>query len=184
MFRRRPRQPEGPVDPVQLDTLEPRWRSAVEETLASRARLHDLVAQAGTGPLRDRLASLTERLDAGVVAAWQTASRAQATSRTVTSMDLDRVTAQLKDARRRGAGAEAELLAEQHAALNQLSNAVDDAAERLRLLDLRLDTAVARAAQLVLRPDAVEALAAVDQELGAVVEEIDALRAGFDAVGG
>jgi hypothetical protein len=76
------------------------------------------------------------------------------------------------------------LLADQHAALNALSNTIEDASERLRLLDLRLDAAVARAAQIVLRPDAIEELGGVDAELAAVVEELDALQAGLDAVRG
>lgn len=193
MFRRR-RPQEAPPAGADLSILEPRWRSAVEEVLASRRRLRALVDECRAGPMQERLTSLAERVDAGVVAAGTIAARAQSASRTLASMDLERVHDQLKDARRRmarapeggadAAGLETEvrLLTEQHAALNQLSNAVEDAWERLRLLDLRLDAAVARTAQIVLRPDAVEQLGGVDRELTAVVEELGALRAGLDAV--
>jgi hypothetical protein len=195
MLRRRRRTPEAPADGIDLAALDPRWRRAVEETVASRARLRALVEEGRAGPVQERLATLVARADAGVLAAWNIATRAQAASRTLAAMDLERVSDQLKTARRRLARVEQDpggaatletevrLLAEQHAALNQLSNAVEDAAERLRLLDLRLDAAVARTAQITLRPDAVEQLGGVDAELGAVVDELNALRAGLDAVG-
>ena len=193
MWRRRRQQPEDLPEGVEPERLEPVWRSAVEETIASRRRLRALVEECRSGPLQERLASLAERVDSGVLAAWKIASRAQAASRALVSMDLESVHADLKDARRRAAdgakgGAdvgqverEVKVLAEQHAALNQLRNAIDDASSRLRLLDLRLDTAVARAAQIVLQPDALEELGSVDQELADVVEELDLLRAGLDA---
>jgi ABC-type phosphate transport system auxiliary subunit len=108
-------------------------------------------------------------------------------------MDLDRVRDQLKAAKRRQAAlegrpgdpaldTEVQVLTEQHASLNQLANAVADAAERLRLLDLRVDAAVARAATIALQPDAVEELGGVDRELAVVVEELDALQAGLETV--
>ncbi len=193
MFRRRRRQARAPVEETDLARLEPRWRAAVEETLASRRRFVALVDESQPGPLRERLASLAERLDAGVMAAWSIALRAQTASRAVDTMELDRVHTQLKDARRRRAlspdgsadaarlETEVRLLAEQHAALNQLANAIDDASERLRLLDLRLDAIVARAAQIMLLPDAVEELGGVDEELTTVVEELQAVQSGLEA---
>lgn len=180
---------------LDLTSLEPGWRAAVEETIASRARLEALVATCAPGPLRDRLAHITDRVDAGVQAAAEIAFRAQAASRTVASLDLDTVTAKLKDARRRldalpqdapgrpTAEFEVQALADQHAALSSLANDVDGAQERLRLLDLRLDAAVARAAQLVLRPDALDAIGGIEADLDGVVGELNALRAGFDDLG-
>lgn len=167
----------------------------VDELLASRARLEGLVAGCPAGPLHDRLASLRGRVEAAIETATTIATHAQTAERTVSSLNVDKVRDQLKDARRRLArvpegspdrmriAEEERLLGEQHASLNQLANAIDEAGDRLRLLDLRLDTAVARAAQIALRPDALEALGDVDKELDGVVTELDALRAGLDAVG-
>jgi hypothetical protein len=193
MFRRRPRQ-QDPLAQLDLGTLEPRWRAAVEEALASRVRFRSLVEQSPGGPLRDRLEELAASVDIGVHAAVDTAFRAQAAAQTLRGMDLEHVTAQLKDARRRlaratetGAGtqalsAEVDLLLEQHAALNDLANSVDEAGDRLRMLDLRLDASVARAAQMVLRPDALQQLGMVDQELRSLVEELGALQSGLAAL--
>jgi hypothetical protein len=193
MFRRRPRQ-QDPLAQLDLTTLEPRWRAAVEEALASRVRFRSLIEQSPGGPLRDRLEELAARVDVGVHSAVDTAFRAQAAAQTLRGMDLEHVTAQLKDARRRlaratetGAGtdglqAEVDLLLEQHGALNDLANSVDEAGERLRMVDLRLDASVARAAQMVLRPDALQQLGVVDQELQALVEELGTMQSGLDAL--
>lgn len=77
---------------------------------------------------------------------------------------------------------EAALLTDQYAALNQLANTVEDANEQLRLLDLRLDAVVAKAAQLVMRPDSMGELAAVEGQLDSAVGELNALGAGLAAV--
>ena len=195
MFRRRPREPDA-LAALDLTALEHRWRTAVEEALESHTRFRSLVHQSPPGPLRDRLEEIAVRVDQGVRAAWEIATRAQAASQTVRAMHLEEVTDRLKDARRRltraaeaGADtgalqAEVDLLLEQHGALNDLANGVDDAAERLRMLDLRLDASVARAAQMVLRPDALQQLGRVDEELRLVVEQLTALQSGLDSLPG
>jgi len=181
------------VDPTRL---EQPWRSAVEETLEARRRLHDLAGRHGSELVRDRLASVAARVDAAVLASWQSALDAQAATRLLETFDLDGVQQRLKDARRRLAQAketaadttaletEVNLLAEQHAALNEVRNRLDDAGGQLRLLDLRVDAAVARAATLVFGRHGAEGLADVERELTVVVDELEALRAGLDAVGG
>lgn len=156
--------------------------------------MQELVASCPAGPLQDRLVALAERVAAGVDAAWQIATRAQTAARTTDALRTDVVQAQLKDARRRlasaqqygedtsGAEEEVRLLSDEHASLNQLLNAIDDAGERLRMVDLKLDAAVARVAQVVLSPDHMTGLAAVDQDLASVIDELGALRAGLDEV--
>lgn len=198
MFRRRRRQQDVALAPPPEPVLEPPWRTAVDDAVASQARFRALVEQSPPGPVRERLSGLDERLDGGVAAAHQIALSAQAAARTLDAMGLERVQGRLKDARRRlaqahAAGAvadarsleaEVSVLAEQHTALNQLANGLDESAERLRLLDLRLQATVARAAQIVLRPDAATQLGTVEDELEAVTDELVALRAGLDAVDG
>lgn len=195
MLRRRRRSPAQRNDSTAPGALDARWQALVDEVVASRARLHALVAGCRDGPLRDRLSTLASRVDASVAAATSIAVRAQAAARAVETMDVDAVLAKVKDARRRLAErderdpsrvaleTEVQLLVDQHASLSQLANAVDDAADRLRLLDLRLDAAVARAAQMVLRPDALVALGDVDRELASVADDLNALEAGLAAVG-
>lgn len=166
--------------------------------LTSRDRLYALVAQVPDGPVQDRLSVMTERAEAAVRSAWDIASQAQRAAQLVDTLDRDKVEGLLKEARRRLAAlpggdpfsdaevgrleAEAALLADQYASLNQLANTVEDAGEQLRLLDLRLDAVVARAAQMALRPSGFEELAAVEGQLDDALGELDALRSGLAAV--
>lgn len=192
MFGRRRPSPPPAQDP--LDGFEPRWRGAVAEALTSRDRLYALVGQVPAGPLRDRLSAMTVRAEAAVKTSWEIAARAQSADRLVQTLDRDRVEGRLKDVRRRLAAlpptepeathlkTEASLLADQYAALNQLANTVEDAGHQLHLMDLRLDAVVARAAQLVLRPDAAEEVASVEGELDRAIDELHALGHGLAAV--
>jgi hypothetical protein len=192
MLRRRRRRAATPT--IDLSTFDARWRAPIEEVVASQQRFRAMLEECEAGPTEERMRSLAERIDNGVLVSITIATRAQTAARTVREMDLDTVQQRLKSARRRVVDArergddpassehEVEILMQQHAALNDLRNMVDDAAERLRLLDLRLDAAVARAAQLLLRPAAVGAAEAVEVELSSVLDELDALRAGFAAV--
>jgi hypothetical protein len=184
MFRRRRRDPEPAAaaaasDFVDLTPLQPRWRRPVEEAVAARTRFRALAQQADGGPIADRLETLAESIDAGVLASYRTASRAQAADAALAELGPDRVNDALKNARRRGNDAEIELLMAQHASVNRLLNSVDDAEDQLRMLDLRLDAAVARAAELVLRPTDV---AGAGVELDALVSELDALRQAMDSL--
>ena len=147
--------------------------------MAARARFQSLAAQAGSGPMAERLAALSESIDAGVLASHRTASRAQAAEAALAELDPERVNEALKAARRRGDDAEIELLMAQHGSVNRLLNSLDDADDQLRMLDLRLDAAVARAAELVLRPTDT---AAAGAELDALVEQLDALRQAMDSL--
>jgi len=194
VFRRRQPSPAAAPATDPLGGFEPQWRVAVGEALDSRDRLYALVAQVPEGPLRDRLSSMTARADVAVQTAWDIASRAQGAARLVATLDRDGVEDRLKQTRRRLGGlvvgdpeaarleTEAALLTDQYAALNQLANTVEDANEQLRLLDLRLDAVVAKAAQLVMRPDSMGELAAVEGQLDSAVGELNALGAGLAAV--
>jgi len=179
MFRRRRREAQPTGDPVDLTQLRPRWRAAVEEAVGARSRFRALVDRAAAGPMAERLAVLATSIDEGVLATYRTAARAQAAEDALIEMNPEVVNDQLKAAKRRGSEAEIELLAAQHSSVNRLMNSVDDAEEQLRMLDLRLDAAVARAAELILRPtDTV----AVGQEIDALVTELDALRQAMDTL--
>jgi hypothetical protein len=190
-----PREPD-PREQLDLAALEPRWRTAVEEALESQNRFRSLVQRSSPGPLRDRLEEIGGPCRPRRPGRLGNRDRAQAGSQTVRAMHLERVTDRLKDARRRvdpGCGRRGGHQTpadrggpppEQHGALNDLANGVDEGAVRLRMLDLRLDASVARAAQIVLRPDALQQLGLVDEELRMVVEQRSALQTGLDALPG
>jgi hypothetical protein len=183
MFRRRARQPA-----IDLTVLDPKWRRPVEEAMASRAKFDGLVGRLPKGPTRDRLETLRPRLDEGVVACWETATNAQAAAAALEVLEPDRVTARMKDLRRRlselpeGAieadrlQTELDALSTQLASVSRLWDSLDDVSERLRLLEVRLDSAVAQAAELVLAPPSGDAFSRVEADLTSAVEELEAVR--------
>jgi hypothetical protein len=190
--RRKERTPSA--RPTDLAALHGRWRNPVERAFAARDRFHAMVASAPAGPLRERLDELSEQVDASTLSAWEMARRAQATSDTLSQLDPADVGGRLKEARRRlaearaaGAGADAlapleadvALLAEQFGSLNRLLNGLDTTADGLAQLELRLEAAVARAAELTLAPAGTDDAAALDE----VVAELRALRSAFAELG-
>lgn len=191
--RRRDRRATPAPGPGAAQALSGEWRTAVEEAAAARARFTQLVAGVAPGPLRDRLDAIGTRLEGAVAQITDTAGRAHQIESTVAALGPTDVTDRLKDARRRlgstPEGPEAErltaavdALSAQHASLNRMRNAVEEAERGLRLLDLRIDAAVAQAAELALLGDA-GGLSPVEDELQAVVDELSALRAGLTEVG-
>jgi hypothetical protein len=192
MLRRR----RTPARKIDVSTLETRWRRPVEEALEARERFDALVARLPKGPTRDRLDGLRPRLDAGLVACWEIASAAQAAAGALDVVESDRVTARMKEVRRRmtavpddsdEAGrlrSELEVLSAQLQSVSRVWDGLDDAAERLRLLELRLDGAVARAAELILSPTSADLLRTVEDDVGSAVDELEALRQAIVAVNG
>ena len=181
--RRRDRTPK-----IDLTALEPKWRRPVEEALAARQRFDALVNRLPGGPNRQRLEELRGRLDQGVVACWETATTAQAAAAALDTVEPERVTARMKDVRRQMATAsagsaeadrlqeEVDALSTQLASISRVWDGLDEMAERLRLIELRLDGAVARAAELVLAPTAGQLLGQVEEDLTGAVDELEALR--------
>lgn len=182
MLRRRQQAPPSPVAHVDPATLPPRWGSVVADALTARARWQDLLAGLRPGPLRDRLAELGALVDDGVLAVWETAVRAVDAGRIAEALDVEAVTREYKRAKSDPAADPAlvEALSARFTSVQRVLNAVDDAEQRLRLLDARLGAAVARAAEVTLA--AGEGADSLGQELDAVVSELGALRQSFDTL--
>jgi hypothetical protein len=168
------------------------WRTPVEAALAARARYAEVVARARPGPVRDRLEELGAQVDAGVLAAWDVATRATEMRATLDAIDVEEATAEhkavqreLRSAQDRGAvppalQARADALAARHASGHRLQNALEDAAEQLSVIEVRLEACVARAAELAFQAGAsADPLAA---ELDGVVSELGALRQALDGL--
>jgi len=184
-FRRR-RPAPSPIDVVDPAAVPAACRPAVERSLRSRAQFAELVATLRDGPLQDRMGALGAQLDAGVLAVWRTASQAGAIDRVTAALDPDRITAELKQARRAGAPDEVvAALQERFASTQRLLNSRDELGDRLDVLEARLDTAVARAAELALTSSASAAteIDALERDLGTVVVELDALAAATAELG-
>lgn len=186
MLRRRSKA-QVPVDPlahVTPDAAPPRFRTAVADAVAARSRFAGVVEGLRPGPVQDRLLALGEQVDAGVLAVWDTVTRAGDIERVASGLDVDRATDDYKRAKRDPAADPAlvEALRERFASVQRLLNAVDDVDDRLRLLDARLGAAVARAAEVALVASDASAADAVSAELGAVVGELGALRDSLGAL--
>ncbi len=138
-----------------------------------------MVESLAPGPAQDRLREIATRVDDGTRAVWDTACRAAEMERVVATLDPERVTAELKQARRSGADPEVvEALTARFASVQRVLDALDHVRERLPVLEARLGTAVARAAELTLMSSTVAGgdINAVDHELQALITDLEALR--------
>lgn len=177
MFRRRRPAPADPLAAVDPSVLPPALRPPVVNARRAREQFAALAAWMPDGPLRERVVTMTPRVDAGVEAVWRTAINAAALERQVSLLDPEKATADLKRARRDGATSDVvEAMAQRFASMQRMLNAVDEMHERLPALEARLEAAVARTAELALTaPSAVAEIGALEGELDSVRTELDAL---------
>jgi len=186
VFRRRQPTPPDPLAGVDPAAVPPAYRAPVADARRARAQFDELVAGLREGPLRDRLGELGRRVDAGVLAVWRTATQAAEIDRVTSTLDPDRVTAELKQARRSGATDDVvAALQERFASTQRLLNARDELRDRLPVLEARLGTAVARAAEIVLTSPASAGaeIAGLETDLERLVGELDALGAATTELG-
>ncbi len=188
----------GGIDPFAVN--EP-WRRFVQDALQARAQFVEVVATAKPGPLRDRLSEIGTTLDQGVQRAWSTAQQGQklreARRRIDTNVIAQRLS-QLADAppsdAEPGDAALAELaqadqsrltssLQAQLASAQRLDAITDAAQTQLQLLQVQLDEAVARAAELSVRAGDVGELARVQEDITQVAEHLEALRLALEETG-
>ena len=186
VFRRRPSTPPDPLAAIDLAAVAPAYRAPVADALRARTQFGELVVGLRAGPLQDRLRELGTRVDAGVLAVWRTASQAAEIDRVTATLDPDRVTAELKQARRAGAADDVvAALQARFASTQRLLNSRDELRDRLPVLEARLGTAVARAAELALTSPASAGadIAVLEADLDAVVVELGALGAAATELG-
>jgi len=191
MFRRRSSRPVDPAPPPSLEswvaTLDPLWQAPVRRAMATRDQYLGVVGRIPPGPARDRLLAMSPSLDTAVQRVAQAAYRASTARSMTVGLDEPAATAELKAARReldanRAAGrdvaaleARVDALAERHRAINDALNLADGAGVQLDDLNVRLETAVARAATIALRASDNDDLDRIDAELGEVVGGLTAL---------
>lgn len=175
MLRRRRQEQADPLAGVDPAAVSPRWSRFVADALAARRQWQEVVAGVRPGPMRDRLDELSSQVDRGVLAIWETARGAEAAERLADQLDAEQVTADHKRALRDPSidPALRDALAARFSSVQRILNAIDEAAERLTVLDARLGATVARAIELsVTAGDVTD----VGVELDAVIGELDAVR--------
>ena len=188
------RLPRGPRPQAGIDpkTLSESWRRFVEEALKARRRFDDVLRSADPGPIRERLAEIGSRLDTGVQECWRIARRGDAMESGLASLDVQGVRNDLAELQRTASGAGAnerdasaysstvQALESQIATAERIRSVAADARARIRLLDARLDEAVARAVELSLQAGDVADLAGLGSDVDTLVGDMEALRQGLE----
>jgi ribosomal protein S20 len=182
-----PRRASGErIDPMSIS--DP-WRGFVRDALDAQRRYRKAVAAANEGPLRARLVEIGERIDAGVSECWRVARRGDALVDAIGNLDVLGARKDLDEAKRARTRNEVQestvkALQAQVDTADRLIDVAEDAQDRLRLLDARLDEAVARAVELSIRAEDVGELSGLDSQVDEVVSEMESLRIALDEAGG
>ncbi|MFZ4585908.1 MAG: hypothetical protein ACOYNI_11860 [Acidimicrobiia bacterium] len=185
---RLPKKPKGPrIEPRALPTP---WSEFVSDALGAQRRYRKALGTVEAGPLRDRLAEIGVSVDSGVEQCWRVAKRGAQLDDALRTLDgpgIARDRAELEgsswadtDARQRAE----ESIAAREATYQRLSTVAADARDRVRALNARLDEAVARAIELSLRTEDVNALGGLGGDVDSVVSDMEALRQALEEASG
>ncbi len=182
-----PRRKHDGIDPMSIG--DP-WRRFVREALDAQRRYRKAVAAANPGPLRDRLVEIGERIDEGVQECWRVARRGDALVDAIGNLDPAGARRELDAAKQAAklnpsdnAKATVEALESQAASADRLIGVASEAQDELRLLDARLDEAVARAVELSIRAEDVGELGGLGGDVETLVSDLETLRVSLDEVG-
>ncbi len=182
---------EARVNPDPFGVQEP-WRRFVSDALDARRRFDGAVASMEKGPLREHLGRIASRLDDGVGEIWRIAQQGNTLVGARRRIDLDGVRRELAQVEDQAdepwaAGSRLEQTAEalraQVASGERMEAVINDAVDRLRLLDARLDETVTRAIELSTAGPAAHGAGAVGGDVEGLVTEMEALRLALDEVG-
>lgn len=179
-----PRRRRAPtMDPFTLG--EP-WRRHVQGTQRAADRLRATVAGTRPGPIRDRLASIAERLDHALVESWQVARRGDEIDDAIRRLDPTALRERLEGFRRSGSTSD-ELAAAIESVERQLESAVrlqqlsERTAARLQLSQTRFEELVVRAEEVAVGVGDTEAYA---HDVDALVDEVEGLRLALEETRG
>jgi hypothetical protein len=187
----RGRRPER-IDPFTLN--EP-WRRFVQDALQARTRFAAAVRRTPPGPLRDRLDEIGQRMQTGVEECWLVAKRGQALVTARRGIDLGQIDRQLaRFGQADGAGrgdagdpardAVTQSLQVQRSTAVRLDGVIDRAQAELRLLDARLDEAVARTLELSAHASTeAGAASGLGTDVDNLVSEMESLRLALEETG-
>jgi hypothetical protein len=170
------------IDPFTL--TEP-WRRLVQDSLAAEIQFHAAVRRARSGPLRDRLADLGDRLGDGVVECWQVGQAGHALSRARSGIDLLTLRRELAELGGTAdiVSATAVSIQARIEAAERIDATIAQTRAHLRLLNARLGEAVIRAVEVsVSTTTATDELSSIGADLAAVTQQVEALRAGLESV--
>lgn len=173
--------PSNPSRPEPGNLSEP-WRGYAEQAQDAKKRFDHVVASVPAGPLHERLALLSGRLDDGVDESWRIARRGHEIVGAIGKIDTTTAEAELDELRRSGASAGAQAdtvkaLEAQLASAARLSSLAQRSRDRLRLLDARFDELLARTVEVSVGSGDSEGLGADVDDL---VTELESLRVAME----
>jgi hypothetical protein len=178
-------------DGIDAMSLSDPWRGFVREALDAQRRYRRAVSSTTAGPLRDRLVEIGERIDAGVQECWRVARRGDALVDAIGNLDPAAARRELdaaKQAEKLNPGPDQEAtvkaLQAQADSADRLIKVAAGAQDKLRLLDARLDEAVARAVELSIRAEDVGELGGLGGDVENLVSDLETLRVSLDEVDG
>jgi hypothetical protein len=165
------------VDPGSL--TEP-WRSFVLDAQRAEERFGLARRRTRPGPLQDRLADLGRQVDNAVVECWRIARQGEVLSGAFSALDVAQVKSELQElldepqstARDEAAAA----LEAQLDAAGRIARVTERTRDQLRVLNARLDEAVARAVELSVGTMSDAELNGVSDQVDSVVTEMEAVR--------
>ena len=166
------------IDPF---ALQDPWRTFVRSAQQAQRKFDGAVQSAARGPLRDRLAEVGGRLADAVNECWRIARQGQALTDARGQLDTTGAQRELDalDSASPSHDETAEALKAQLASAQRLEATIVDARDRLRLLDARMDEAVARAIELSVRGGDVD-LGGLGNDVDGLVGDMEALRQGLE----
>lgn len=171
-----PRRASGD-QPDPFGVSEP-WRSFVQDALQAQRRFKHTVNRMQAGPLRERLGEVGGRIDLAVGTCWRVAKRGDALDGALGQLDPAGVRREL-EACDEDDPARASLQAQLDTA-KRIAGVSQDAHNRLRVLNARLDEAVARAVELSVQASEVGELAPLSTDVDALVGEMESLRVALE----
>jgi chromosome segregation ATPase len=139
------------------------------------------VRSAHRGPMRERLTEIGGRLDDAVDECWRVARQGQALTDARSKLDTTDAQRELAslDPSSPSQTETAEALHAQIASAQRLETTINDARDRLRLLDARMDEAVARAIELSVEGGDAD-LQGLGSDVDGLVGDMEALRQGLE----
>jgi hypothetical protein len=172
----------NPAAPQPHALSEP-WRGYAQSAQDAKRRFDQIVASVADGPLRQRLATLSARLDEGVDESWRIAKRGHEIVAALDQIDTAGAAAEvaeLEAASEAATGPQAatiESLQAQLAAAERLSRLAAQSRDRLRLLDARFDELIARAVEVSVGSGDSELLG---HDVDQLVSELESLRVAME----
>jgi hypothetical protein len=173
---------------VNPSKLRDPWRRFVVDALDAKARFEQACARARPGPLRDRLNDLGRRIDSAVDEVWRIARQGEALHSAYTQLDVEEVERELADLMDEPASSSRDAavaaLKAQLEAGYRIRKVGQDAMDRLRVLNARLDEAVARAVELSVGTLSEEDLLGVSNQVDSLVQEMETVRQALEETQG